>query len=199
MEIHTENFFACLISTKFWKQKKLASAFQFQCSYMYVTDTLYFGLNESLMTLWLANLSLSSHFQVTPALIVQGPVFVGVLFSWIFRKSRDFDHDVKFTSVLAVSRKWNVAGVYLHLLYNMRSKQILLLPNIQKSSFCSQNSDVYICKRTCIFLVTVWRHIQLWGQYYFCDFLGFVVDRGGMCALKNSLIHTHEKWTLPVL
>jgi hypothetical protein len=58
---------------------------------------------------------------------VQGPVFVGVLFSWIFRKSRDFDRNVTFTSVLAVTRKWNVAGVYLNLLYNMRSKQVNLL------------------------------------------------------------------------
>ena len=40
-----------------------------------------------------------------------------------FRKSRDFDRDVTFTRVLAVTRKWNVAGVYLYLLYNMRSKQ----------------------------------------------------------------------------
>ena len=58
--------------------------------------------------------------------IVQGPVFVGVLFSWIFKKCRYFDHDVTFTSVLAVTRKWNVAFVYLHLLYNMRSKQVNL-------------------------------------------------------------------------
>ena len=36
---------------------------------------------------------------------------------------------------------------------------------IQKSSFCSQNSDVYICKRVCVFLV-----IQLWGQCYFLWF-----------------------------
>ena len=50
-----------------------------------------------------------------------------VQFSWIFRKSQDFDHDVTFTSVLAVTRKWKVAGVYLHLLYNMRSKQVQLL------------------------------------------------------------------------
>jgi len=56
-----------------------------------------------------------------------GPVFVRVLFSWIFRKSRDFDRDVTFTRVLAVTRKWNFAGVYLHLLYNMRSKQVNLL------------------------------------------------------------------------
>ena len=31
------------------------------------------------------------------------------------------------TSVSAVTRKWNVAGVYWHLLYNMRSKQVNLL------------------------------------------------------------------------
>jgi hypothetical protein len=98
-----------------------------------------------------------------------------------------------------------------------------------ESSFCSQNSNVYICQHACIFLVTVRRHttlrpnheilkpaisgfyirfhsvyrpcyyftrkqmtpfywqqklpenreyikiqecIQLWGQCYFCDFLG---------------------------
>ena len=58
--------------------------------------------------------------------IVQGPVFVGVLFSLIFKKSQYFDRDVTFTSGLAVTRKWNVAGVYLHLLYNMRSKQVNL-------------------------------------------------------------------------
>jgi hypothetical protein len=43
------------------------------------------------------------------------------------------DRDVTFTRVLAVTRKWNVAGVYLHLLYNMRSKQgnllIIVSPN----------------------------------------------------------------------
>ena len=63
-----------------------------------------------------------------------------VQFSWGF-SFRGFS--VTFTRVLllAVTRKWNVAGVYLHLLYNMRSvlliiasqlwifKQILLLPN----------------------------------------------------------------------
>ena len=93
-----------------------------------------------------------------------------VQFSWIFRKSRDFDRNVTFTSFSAVTRKWNVAGVYLHLLYNMRSKQVnftitkfCLCLIIQKSSFCSQNSNVYIwtCKRACIFLVTVWRHTTL--------------------------------------
>jgi len=53
--------------------------------------------------------------------------YLGILFSWIFRKSRDFDRYVTFTSALAVTRKWNVSGVYLHLLYNMRSKQVNLL------------------------------------------------------------------------
>jgi hypothetical protein len=43
---------------------------------------------------------------MTSYTIVQGPVLVGVLFSWISRKSRDFDRDVTFTRVLAVSRKW---------------------------------------------------------------------------------------------
>ena len=107
--------------------------------------------------------------------------FVGVLFSWISRKSRDFNRDVTFTRVLAVTRKWNVAGVYLYLLYNMRSKQgdLLIIASqlwfflnftitkfclcliIQKSSFCSQNSNVYICQHACVFLVTVQRHTTL--------------------------------------
>ena len=71
----------------------------------------------------------ASNFKLNKKLciIVQGSVFVGVLFSWIVRKSRDFDRDVTFTSVLAVTRKWNVVGVYLQLLYNMRSKQVNLL------------------------------------------------------------------------
>jgi hypothetical protein len=30
-------------------------------------------------------------------------------------KSRDFDRNVTFTSISAVTRKWNVAGVYLHI------------------------------------------------------------------------------------
>jgi len=65
--------------------------------------------------------------NIETTFIVQGPVFVGVLFSWIFRKSRDFDRDVIFTIVLAVSRKRNVAGVYWHFQYNMRPKQVNLL------------------------------------------------------------------------
>ena len=32
---------------------------------------------------------------------------MGGFFSWIFRKSRDFDRDVTFTRVLAVTRKRN--------------------------------------------------------------------------------------------
>jgi len=52
---------------------------------------------------------------------------MGVFFSWIFRKSQDFDRDVTLTSVLVVTRKRNIAGVYLHLLYNMQSKQVKLL------------------------------------------------------------------------
>jgi len=36
--------------------------------------------------------------------------------------------------------------------------QCLIIP---KSSFCSQNSNVYICQRACVFLVTVWRHTTL--------------------------------------
>ena len=39
-------------------------------------------------------------------------VFVGVHFSCILRKSRDFDREDTFTRVLAVTRKWNVAVVF---------------------------------------------------------------------------------------
>ena len=35
-----------------------------------------------------------------------------------FEEVRGFDRDVTFMRVLAVTRKWNVAVVYLHLLYN---------------------------------------------------------------------------------
>jgi hypothetical protein len=52
------------------------------------------------------------------------------------RKSRDFDRDVTFTRVLAVTRKWNVADVYLYLLYNMRSKQGDLLIIVHFSWVC---------------------------------------------------------------
>ena len=51
-------------------------------------------------------------FLIVAFCIVQDPVFVGVLFSWISRKSRDFDRDVTFTRVLAVTRKWNIAVQY---------------------------------------------------------------------------------------
>jgi hypothetical protein len=111
-------------------------------------------------------------------------VFVGILFSWIFRKSRDFDRNVTFTSVLAVTRKSNVAGVKdvsiyilpcwclftfavqyavktgkftyngittMNFLTNFTITKFCLCLIIQKSSFCSQNSDVYICKRALYF------------------------------------------------
>lgn len=102
-----------------------------------------------------------------------------VQFSWIFRKSWNFDRDVTFTKVLAVTRKRNVAGFYLHLLYNMQSKQVNLLIiaslwflskfyyyqilpmfNHQEIKFLrSKNSNVYISQR--IFLITVWHHTTL--------------------------------------
>jgi hypothetical protein len=100
-----------------------------------------------------------------------------VQFSWISPKSRDFDRDVTFTRVLAVTRKWNIAVQYavktgkftyncittMNFLTNFTITKFCLCLNIQKSSFCSQNFNVYICQHACVFLVTVYvrRHTTL--------------------------------------
>ena len=126
---------------------------------------------------------------------MQGSVFVGILFSCISRKSRDFDRDVTVTRVLAVTRKWNVAGVYLHLLYNMRSKQgnllIIVSPNFayhpEIKFLQSEFQCLHLSARVCIF-----SHCTT--SYNFEANAIFVIS----LALKNNLKHTHEKWTLPV-
>jgi hypothetical protein len=145
---------------------------------------------------------------IQAVIIVQGPVFVGVLFSWIFRKSQDFDRNVTFTSVLAVTRKWNVAGVYLHFLYNMWSKQVNLLIIV---------SQLWIFNKFYYYqILSMFNHpeIKFLQSEFRCLHLSAHVHIFSHCmtsynieanvifviflALMNSLIHTHEKWTLPV-
>jgi hypothetical protein len=126
---------------------------------------------------------------------VQGSVFVGILFSWISRKSRDFDRDVTFTRVLAVTRKWNVAGVYLHLLYNMRSKQGNLLIIVSPNFAYHPEIKFLQSEFQCLHLsarVRIFSHCTT--SYNFEANAIFVIS----LALKNNLKHTHEKWTLPV-
>ena len=72
----------------------------------------------------------------------------------------------------------------MNFLTNFTITKFCLRLTIQKSSFCSRNSNVYICQRVCIFFTS----------YNFETNAVFVIS----LVLKNSLKHTHEKWTLPV-
>jgi hypothetical protein len=49
----------------------------------------------------------------------------------------------------------------MNFLTNFTITKFCLRLIIQKSSFCCQNSNVYICQRVCVFLVTVRRHTTL--------------------------------------
>jgi hypothetical protein len=49
----------------------------------------------------------------------------------------------------------------MNFLTNFTINKFCLCLIIQKSRLCCQNSDVYICKHACVFLVTVWRHTTL--------------------------------------
>ena len=75
----------------------------------------------------------------------------------------------------------------MNFLTNFTIAKFWLCLIMQKSSFCSQNSNLYMSARVHIFSYCT-------TSYNFEANAIFVI----YLTLKNNLKHTHEKWTLPV-